>query len=507
MAEGLSRRAFLAGAAVVLGACGTADRTQLQPGTPVPPARRPGPTPSTTSLRAGDQVEPIEAPTVELRDDPFALGVGSGDPTATSVVLWTRLMGADLAEEVPLVWEVSTSEDFETLVATEQAQVHRDDAHTIRAVVSQLPAAARLWYRFRLGRYTSPTGRTKTLPGPGDRAERLRLAVSSCQRFEAGYYAAHGDIAEAEVDFVLWLGDFVYETTEPGAVEARSIVGEEPTTLAGYRDRYARYRSDPQLQAAQAAHPWVSTWDDHEVDNDYDASVDPQRQEAAYRAWWEHTATRLPRPEDDRLGIYRSVDHGDLARVCLVDVRQYQDGSTLLGAGQRRWLKDQLGTHQRWVVLASPVLFGGLVSPLAGSEATLLPYSWDAYPEERAEVAELLVGRDAVIVSGDLHTSMVLDIKARDADGDEVTATTEFMAPAISSGFIPALAPLAPQLPNVNPQVRAIEVANGWMLLDIGAEGATVEFRFVDDIDDPRSTISVGRRYRMHPGDPYAEEL
>ena len=403
------------------------------------------------------------------------------------------------------MWEVSTTEGFETLVATELSRVRAAEAHTIRAVVDGLASASTFWYRFRAGRFSSPVGRTRTLPGSGDPAERLRLAVSSCQRRESGNYAAHRDIARADVDLVVWLGDFIYDDTSSDAIDGRRPGGASVATLAGYRQRYLEYRRDPLLQAAQAAHPWVSTWDDHEVVNDYDASVDQDQRAAAYRAWWEHTPTRLPPPDGDGLRVYRSIDVGDLARVCLVDVRQYAEDSTLLGERQQRWLTGQLENDQAWTVLASPVLFGSLVGQPGG--ATLLPYAWDGYPDARREVARLLAEQDSVIVSGDLHTSMVLDIKFDPDGGEEVTAATELMAPAISSKFPAALEPLAPLLPDLNSQVRHIDVANGWLLLDIRPEATTAEFRFVDDLDDPSSTMTVGKRYRVAAGDPYAEEL
>lgn len=468
-----------------------------------------GATSSTTAPEAATSeplatVEPIEAPEVTVAENAFAHGVASGEPTHDAVILWTRLDG--ISDATPFVWEMTLDDRFDELIATELVTTDLDRDGTIHIDVGDLPAATTLWYRFRAGPQISPTGRTRTLPAPGTTPDRFRIAISSCQLMETGRWAAHRDIAEADVDLVLWLGDYIYEGGGSSDLDGRAHRNGTATTVDGYRDRYRQYREDPALQAAHAAHPWVVLWDDHEVRNDYDASVDPTRRTAGYRAWWEYQPVRLPPPDDQGLRIHRSVLIGDLADLLLVDVRQYADGTTLLGSDQWTWLRAEFDRNApRWTVLGSPVIVSGLSGPTSGDDPPL-PYSWDGYPEERAELAVRLAQRDSVVVSGDLHTGMALDVKAQPLNADSPVTAPEFMAPAISSAFPADLAPLAPLLPLVNPQLRHVDTRNGWLLLEITPDLVTAEYRTVDDVSDPDSVVAPTTTFDVALGDPVARE-
>ena len=177
------------------------------------------------------------------------------------------------------------------------------DGHSVHVTV-ELDGPA--WYRFRAGGWTSPVGRVAPAPAAADH-DPLRIATASCQHFETGFYAAHRDIAEWQPDLVMFLGDFIYENAgrPAGQGRVRTHDGDEPTTLDGYRERYAQYLADPDLQASRAACPWLVIWDDHEVENNYaglvpedpsDAAGFAARRAAAYQAWWEHMPVRLPPP-------------------------------------------------------------------------------------------------------------------------------------------------------------------------------------------------------------------
>ena len=213
-------------------------------------------------------VDPIDAPAVDVDDKVFGLGIASGDPDSTSVVLWTRLVGS-LPPTVPVVWELSNNDAFSDLLATGLVDVDGSTGHALHVLATGLQPKTRYWYRFRAGDKVSAAGRTRTLPPSGDPAP-VRLAVSSCQASTDGEYAAHADIAAADVDVVLWLGDYIYG---------------EASSLEQFRRIYGEYRLDPHLQACHAAHPWVMISDDHEVKNDYDSFVDPAQRAAAYRGW------------------------------------------------------------------------------------------------------------------------------------------------------------------------------------------------------------------------------
>jgi len=232
--------------------------------------------------------------------DPFTLGVASGYPGATSIVLWTRLAPEPLAPGggmpeavVPVRWEISTDETFRKGVRQGTAYAEPDWAHSVHAEIDGLDPATTYWYRFTAGNARSVAGRTRTAPAPGATNARLRIAVASCQQYEQGFYAAYRHMLDDDLDLVLHVGDYIYESSW-GSDLVRSHGSPETYTLEDYRARHALYRADRDLAAAHAAYPWMVTWDDHEVDNDYAADISEEddvpelflaRRAAAYRAY------------------------------------------------------------------------------------------------------------------------------------------------------------------------------------------------------------------------------
>src|SRR3990170_623917 len=205
---------------------------------------------------------------------PFSLGVASGDPEPDGVVLWTRLApdplqwGGMSPESVEVTWEVGDDDGMRTIVRRGRATASAAAAHSVHVEVDGLDPDRWYWYRFHAGDATSPFGRTKTLPRTGADVNRLRFAFVSCQHYEAGYFTAYRHMCTEDLDVVFHLGDYIYEG--PGRdKQTRRHHGPELTTLGHYRERYAQYRLDPDLQAAHAAFPWIVTTDDHEVDNNY----------------------------------------------------------------------------------------------------------------------------------------------------------------------------------------------------------------------------------------------
>lgn len=504
----MDRRAFLAALSGALTTACVGGAEVSTGSTNQPPETSTSSSAPTTSTTQRTLVEALEPPPGEFHEGIFGLGVASGDPDGSSVVLWTRLLADDagLPPAVQLLWEVSYDADFAELAATGITDVGEGFGHAAHVVAGGLSANTPFHYRFRVGTQASPVGRTRTLTPAGQPLERLSLAVSSCQLMETGHWAAHGDIADADVDLVLWLGDFIYGGGGSSRLEGRAHRGSDPVGLAGYRARYQQYREDLKLQASSAAHPWLLTWDDHEVVNNYDANVDPARRAAAYQAWWEHQPTRLPAPGLDGFDVYRTVDAGDLCRLSVLDLRQYADGSTLLGDEQQNWLAGELANDQQWTLLGSPLLIGGLLVPV--QEDVLLPYTFDGYPDERRWLAgELAKQPNRLVVSGDLHSAAVLEITADPADLDQPTVATEFMAPPISSEFPADFAGLVGFIPLANPHVDRVEVVNGWLRLDITPDRATAEFRVVADLADPNSPVTSMVRYEVMAGDPTPVEL
>ncbi|WP_208606508.1 alkaline phosphatase D family protein, partial [Streptomyces silaceus] len=253
-----------------------------------------------------------------IADDPFTLGVASGDPLPSSVLLWTRLAPAPYepggglpAERVTVQWELAHDARFRRVARRGTVTAHPEFSHTVHVEVDHLEAGRTYYFRFRTGSWVSETGRTRTAPATGSRAAGLTLAAVSCQAYHDGYFTAYKHLAQDDVDVVFHLGDYLYEYAVNAVGGARNYTdrtlpahfNKETKTLEDYRLRYALYKSDPDLRAAHAAHPFVVTWDDHETENNYadDTSEndDPPaefllRRAAAYRAYWENQPLRRP---------------------------------------------------------------------------------------------------------------------------------------------------------------------------------------------------------------------
>jgi len=236
------------------------------------------------------------------------------------------------ARPVPVDWEVATGPRLRDVVARGRVAASPVLGHAVHVEVDGLDPGRRYWYRFRAGGHLSRVGRTRTCADPRAPLGRLALAVVSCQNYEKGWYTAYRHLAEEDLDVVLHLGDYIYENP-PRRGLPRRHAGGEPADLAGYRARHAQYKTDPDLQAAHASHPFVVAWDDHEVENDYagrhpveggDPAAFLRRRAAAYRAYWEHLPLRRP-TRGATMPLYRRLRFGDLVELNPLDTRQYRD--------------------------------------------------------------------------------------------------------------------------------------------------------------------------------------
>ncbi|MGH8721246.1 MAG: alkaline phosphatase D family protein, partial [Burkholderiales bacterium] len=372
---------------------------------------------------------------------PFALGVASGYPHAGGMVLWTRLSGELPPVGLPVRWEIAADESMSKIVASGNAIAAPDSAHALRVEANGLQPERWYWYRFMAGDATSPIGRTRTAPRADAAVERLRFAFASCQQYEQGFFGAHRHIAADAPDLVAFLGDYIYESSW-GKEHVRKHDAGEPTTLEDYRRRYALYKADPELQAAHAACPWIVTWDDHEVDNDY-ADDRPEdgmpreaflaRRAAAYRAFYEH----MPLPErmaarGPDLRLHTQLGWGQLGRFYPLDGRQYRSrqacprrgrgGSntvdvdkcgaladsarSMLGHAQERWLEGALGeSRARWNFLAQQTRMAQFdQKPGPGRRAWT--DGWDGYPAARQRLLDFLAEKriaNPVVLGGDVH--------------------------------------------------------------------------------------------------------
>ena len=362
-------------------------------------------------------------------------GVASGDPTEDGVIIWTRAT-PEADGLVRITWEVAEDDSFDAVVASGSGTTSADVDYTVKVDVSGLDAGATYHYRFRVGDTSSPTGRTR-LPGAGA-TDNVRFAVISCSNYPAGFFNVYREIAGAELDAVLHLGDYIYEYDKDGYASERaeefgrvSEPENELYSLEDYRTRYAQYRGDPDLQAAHGAHPFINVWDDHEIANDAwkdgAQNHDPEtegsfddRVAAALQAFYEWTPIRPP--STNREIIYRQFRYGDLVDLLMLDTRligrdlqvNYTDfyngesidvdtaraavndsNQELLGGDQTDWLKDRLtNSTARWQVLGQQVLvgryllpepvtraFAGLATPEEGISALLASESAKATPE------------------------------------------------------------------------------------------------------------------------------
>ena len=316
---------------------------------------------------------------------PFTLGVMSGLHSPDAVVLWTRLDPLVAGGSAEVRWSLATDPSMSTVIRSGVAVA--DPAHdsTVKLLVEGLDPDRSYWFRFDIDEGASVIGRARTVPDPGAAATSLRLAVGSCQNWAAGWYHAWKGIAEENVDAVLWLGDYIYESAG-SQIGARKDTSGSADTLETYWSKYRYYRSDPNLQAGHAAHPFVPVWDDHEFVNDFNRHTlveSPQRWTAAYQAWFDY----MPVWPIDGTQIYRSFRWGDLAEIVMLDERQYRDnqangfqglgpksilgtgeiireawqpGRSILGATQRDWLLDTVGSAHddgvRWKLLGNQVM-------------------------------------------------------------------------------------------------------------------------------------------------------
>jgi alkaline phosphatase D len=247
--------------------------------------------PLSGGLSPAQALEVAEALGATYDPAPFTLGIASGDPQASSVVLWTRLAPEPLAAEqklpeiVEVDWVVAEDPELTRVVARGTAPASATLGHSVHVPVSGLGAGRHYWYAFTALSKRSRVGRTKT--APVGRVSGVRFASANCQAFHDGFYAAHRAIARENVDFVVHLGDYIYEHGPVGGDHVRDHDTPEILTLADYRRRHALYKGDPSLREAHAAHPWFLTWDDHEVVNDYSGAVGGapfmRRRAAAYR--------------------------------------------------------------------------------------------------------------------------------------------------------------------------------------------------------------------------------
>jgi alkaline phosphatase D len=479
---------------------------------------------------------------------PFTLGVASGDPSPTGVVLWTRLAPAPLAvggglpaEPYDVRFEVARDEDFHQIIRSGTTVALPDEAHSVRVELHGLGPRHEYFYRFKSGDDVSPVGRTRTTPPGNAMVAAVTFAFVSCQNFADGYFTPYDDIAKAaDIEAVIHLGDYIYEG---GARVVRAhSPAREIRTLDEYRIRHGQYKTDVHLQAAHAAHPWLVTWDDHEFKNNYaDEDIDPDqppeqvraRRAAAYRAYWEHMPlARARKPEGPDLQLYRRFRWGQQATFNVLDGRQYRSDQavicsqrdpsgycpddlnparSMLGAEQRDWLLEELATTKaRWNVLAQQTGF----APINRS-ATLDPRSftagadsWDGYVAERQQMLDWLVEHQTtnpVVLTGDTHQNWVRNVPPDFRSLDGAPVATELMVTSISTNGDPVPAPRTRYADDPsNPHIIFNNNNRGYARCTLTPEHWTSEYRIVTTVRQPEATASTLATFVVENGRPGA---
>ena len=481
-------------------------------------------------------------------DYPFTLGIASGDPLPDGVVLWTRLApdplnGGGLDKRaIPVQWEVALDANFNNIVKRGNEVSKPRLGHSIHVEVDGLEPSTWYYYRFKARDHISPTGRTKTAPTYGSEVDQLNFAFVSCQNWPTGYFTAYQHLAKDDLDLVVHLGDYIYEGNHSTKVRPTDYSAPEIYTLDDYRNRYALYKLDTDLQAAHANFPWIVTFDDHEVDNNYanDIPQDPQKQSrkdfmqrrsVAYQAYYEHMPLRrnsLPNRSD--MQLYRRLAFGNLVEFNVLDTRQYRDDQangdgwkvptpesedpsrTMLGEQQERWLLDGLAASQtKWKVLAQQVFFAHRDGDFDPNEEYVSMDAWDGYPGARQRIVDFLAEKDiknTVVLTGDVHTNWANEIKVDFHDANSENVAVEFVGTSITSnGDGSDVNSNTAQYLKENPHIKFFNNYRGYVRCKLTQDTWQTDYQVIPYVTRPGAPISTRASFIVEDGKPSLKQL
>lgn len=477
-------------------------------------------------------------------NDPFQLGVASGDPTADGFIIWSRLAPDPFDPEalppegIEVGWEVAADSSMKKVVAQGRQMARPHMGHSIHVDVQGLEPARPYFYRFHCGSAVSRVGQAQTLPTPRAPWPQVRFAFASCSHLEQGYFSAYRDMAAQNPAFMIHLGDYIYESSWGTTI--RRHPGPDPMTLTDYRAFHAAYKSDPDLQEAHAACPWFFTWDDHEVANDYakdraEVTPDPEefyrRKVAAYRAYYEHMPIRPgARFANDELRLYQRAWVGDLMELNIPDLRQYRDPiacttaerkggrvvnvvdcpdlflptRTMMGRAQELWLRNGLGRSGcRWNVIAQSLMFTDF-DQILGPDIGAFTDSWGGYPAARRQILDLIKERgipNVIGLAGDIHSFFVSAVKDNPKDPASPALMSEFTGTSITSeSFNTALfQSLLPDNPHI---VFSDDRQRGYVLCDVDHKTWRTGLRVVENVRFRNTKVSTLRSFVVEDGKP-----
>jgi len=491
--------------------------------------------------------------------NPFTLGVASGAPTSDGFVLWTRLApdplcadamtpGGLCAGDVPLQFEIASDDAMRNIVQSGSAQAEAQFAHSVHQQVRGLKPNRPYWYRFRSGDAYSAIGRAITLPAASAPLEKLHLGFVSCANYEHGYFSAYRHLAEEQPDLVLFLGDYIYEYVDKVSTDLvrTHSDGVEATDLRTYRNRYAQYRLDNDLQQVHAIAPSLVTWDDHEVVNDYGdllsatygaAPTFPApaefklRRAAAYQAFYEHmplTPRRLP--HDAQLRIYDQFSLGNFAQIFMTDTRQHRsrapcygppnnvpgrviapdecpelldESRSMYGVSQEQWLYQNMAkSTARWNIIGQSVLMAQVRRRSPTGKPLYWTDDWNGFPASRRHLLQHVHDSkvsNPIVIGGDAHAYFANDLKVNFDDETSPVVASEFVGTSVSSkpgfDFSDVLAE--------NPHMRYFNRDyRGYVSMQLGPKQLHARYQAISDPRDRDAGVRTLQEFVVEDGKP-----
>ena len=489
----------------------------------------------------------------------FSHGVASGDPLPNRAIIWTRVTpevgatpGSGLGKRVTVTWEASRDPNFRTQVVRGEAKTGPEQDHTVKMDLGGLLPSTVYYYRFLFKNAISPVGRFRTAPPAGATVSSLRFGLASCANFEGGYFSAYRYLAaRTDLDFILYVGDYIYEY-EPGAYGPGPLIGRthepmtEIVTLSDYRRRHAQHKADADLQALHRAHPFICTWDDHELADDSwkdgAANHQPategsfaQRRSSALRAFFEWMPIRPPAASTR---LYRQFQFGSLADLSMLDLRQYRDeqpaspldpakddpSRVIAGREQLDWLKGNLATSPaRWKLVGNPVMitpvdFRQPIDPVILAEIgalTGVPFNvdaWDGYTDDRRELLDHLAVNsinNVAFLTGDIHSSWACNVPR--GPGVAPSVAVELVGTSITSDNLNEGLGLPPRSPvsleteaifqAANPHVKYLELdSHGYSIVDVTAARLQMDWYYISERTDPQATQQFATAFQVRSG-------
>jgi len=452
----------------------------------------------------------------------FQYGVASGDPSHNSVILWTAI--EDIEEE-EVKWRISKTSDMVKVLQEGQGKVS-GDSKTIKVKIEGLDSGQQYYYQFiHKGEY-SPVGRTKTL---ADNPKQVKIGIVSCSNYEAGYFNAYESLAKKDVDVIVHLGDYIYEygtgTYGDTSLTRKHIPNHEILTKEDYRNRYAQYRKDPDLQLIHQNHPFIVIWDDHEIANDAyktgaqnhqeDEGDYQVRQNIAKEVYHEWLPTDLTR--DDNL--YRTFSFGNFADLIMLDGRlagrtkqlkeqaKEMEGHSMLGSDQLLWLKNNLQTSTAtWKIIGNQVIF----SPTDLSRVREQEFNmdaWDGYSGERDHIVNFIDNEEisnVVIMTGDTHMSLAFEVPNDLTRLTYESVAIEIGTPSISSSNLNENNPtedviyVEKVLMASNPHMKYVDGRNhGYTILTLTKESGFVDWYYVSNLKTKKYTERKAKSFQF----------